>query len=191
MHGTPLPVIAEIAIPDASHCFRLVAPFLAAGVLIFLWRNSDEIINRLFPQWEWERKLGWLNFAAHRRADAVMRWLGYFVYAILAVALLGIVWAAKGLSALGQWSDPIVLSDLLFRIPVLLVSLGFWLYYLGGYLLPRMHGQYEEEKLEKFREEQKELEHEQDRNPKARFNKPQSKSRLNSSASPNRGRPSR
>jgi hypothetical protein len=189
MHGTPLPVIAEIAIPDASHCFRLVAPFLAAGVLLFLGRNSDEIFNRLFPHWEWERKLGWLNFAAHRRADAVMRWLGYFVYAILVVALAGIVWAAKGLSAMGQWDNVQVFSDLLFRIPVLLVCLGFWFYYLGGYLLPRMRGQYEEEELEKYREEQKE--HEHDRNPNARFNKPQTKSRLNSSASPNRGRPRR
>jgi len=191
MHGSLLPAFAEIAIPDAQQCLRVAAPFLAVAGLVALWRNLDEILNRLFPHWEFEKKLGWLNFKAQKRADTFLRGLGYFIYALLAAGLLGILWAAQGLAAIRQWDDVQVLGDILLRVPVLLVSLGFWLFYLFGHLIPRMCGQYEEEELEKFREEQRELEREQDRYPESRLKKPYHKARLNSPASSNRIKPRR
>jgi len=191
MHGSLLPAFAEIAIPDAQQCLRVAAPILAVAGLVALWRNSDEIINRLFPHWEFEKKLGWLNFKAHQRAETFLRGLGYFIYALLAAGLLGILWAAQGLAAIRQWDDIPVLGDILLRVPVLLVSLGFWLFYLFGYLVPKMRGQYEEEELEKFREEQRELERDQDRYPESRLKKPMSKPRLNSLTSSGRERPRR
>jgi hypothetical protein len=167
MHGTPLSVMAEISIPDAPHFLRFAAPFLAVVAFLFLWNRMGAIIGFLFPNLEWEKKLGWLNITAQHRADAFMRWLGYFVYAILALALLGILWVAEGFSVidLDQWTEPQVMVELIVRMLVLLVSLGFWLYYLSFELIPKMHGQYEEEELEKFRIEQKVLDQQKSTNP--------------------------
>jgi hypothetical protein len=171
MHVSPLSVMAEVAIPDARHCFRLAAPFIAVAAFLFVWNRMDTIINHLFPSWAWQKKLGWMNFTALRRADAFMRWLGYFVYAILAVALVGILWAAQGFPNLDNWNDPPVLEDLLVRVPILVICLAFWIFYLLAELFPRMSSQYEEEELQKFRAEQKELEHEEKMNPQSRVRK--------------------
>ena len=188
MQAPRLFIMADIAIPDAWQCFIWLAPFVTLAASIYLLRRMDLIMDRLFPHWEWERQLGWLNLAAQRRADRVLRWLGYFVYAVLGLTLLGIVWAAKGLSNFNNSDDPHVLLDLLIRIPVLLVSLLFWALYLGCELIPKLTGQYEEEELEKFRAEQAELELEREQNPSSRLKSPLHKAGANPLITPNRPR---
>jgi len=166
MSGLLLSVMAVIAIPDAPHFFRAIGPGLAVVAFLFVWHRIEWVVNRLFPDWAWQKKLGWLNFSAIRRADAFMQWLGYFVYVLLAAALVGILWVAEGFPTYEDWSDPPVLAILLVRVPVLVVCLGFWLLYLLGELIPKMSNQYEEEELEKFRAEQKEIERQEKMNPK-------------------------
>jgi len=188
MYGVPLTVMAAVGIPDARHFLRLAGPIIAVAAFLFVWRRMDAIIHHLFPDWEWQRKLGWLNFKAHRRADAFMRWLGYFVYAVLALTLAGILWAAQGLPNLDDWNDPPILLDLIVRALVLLLCLAFWAYYLLGELFPRMNRQYEEEELEKFRAEQSEYEKEEKMNPGSRLKKDQ-RSPLKISIVPSRPKP--
>ena len=188
MHGSPFFVMAEIAIPDAGQCIAWAAPFLVIAAAVCVLRRMDLIVDRLFPHWEWEKQLGWLNFTAHRRAEKVLRWFGYFIYAVLGMALFGIVWAAQGLASIRDLSDSSVMVELALRVPVLLACLGFWLVYLGCELLPKLRGQYEEEELIKFRAEQKELDEERERNPVSRIKSPLHKTRINSSITPNRNR---
>lgn len=191
MSGLPFDFIAEIAIPDAGQCLTWAAPVLAVVAMIGVLGRMDQIIDRLFPHWEWERRLGWLNIRAIRRAEKVLRWLGYFIYAVLGLALLGIVWSAQGLvETLNHWDNPHVAVELALRVPVLLASLGFWLVYLGCELLPKLRGQYEEEELQKFRAEQAELEREREQNPVSRVKTPLHQPRINPKTPtvPNRSR---
>jgi len=162
MRAQPLSFLAEIAIPSAGQCLRVAAPFLAVAAAWWLVARMDQIIAYLFPHLEWERKMGWLNIRAERQANAIWRWLGYAVYALLATALYGIVWSVQGLPPLDEWTDPSQVSEVATRLPVLLVSAGFWLVYLGCGLIPQLRNQYETEDLENFRAEQKELEREQE-----------------------------
>jgi hypothetical protein len=191
MHGSPFVFMAEIAIPDARQCIAWAAPFLVVGAAVCVLRRMDSIVDHLFPHWNWEKSLGWLNITAQRRAERVLRWLGYFVYAVLGLALFGIVWSAKELASISDWSDSSVVPKLALCVPVILACLGFWLVYLGCELIPKLRGQYEEESLEKFRAEQYELERERDMNPSSRVKSPLHKPRLDSSTAPNRIRPRR
>jgi hypothetical protein len=166
----------------AWQCFVWAAPFLAIAALWWLINRIDRIISRLFPYLEWEHSLGWLNIRAHRRAAMALRWIGYGVYATLAVALVGIVWAAKGLQQLDNWSDPWVMGDLALRVPALGFCLGLWVLYLGGWLLPKLRTGREEAGLKKFRAEMEEAEKElQERGgqPHSRIHSPLRKPRTN------------
>jgi len=183
MQGAPSLFLAEIAIPSAKQCLTFAAPFLSVAAFWWLVRRMDYIIDYLFPHWEWERKLGWLDIRTERRSGQILRWIGYVVYAALAVALYGIVWAAPALSTLDRLSDPAVARDLLRHVPVLLVSLGFWLVYLGLSLIPRLRHEYEKDELDRFRAEQKEIEEERERNPASRMKSPSPQTRF--------GRPTR
>src|SRR5580658_8190581 len=118
MHGMPHLFMAAIGIPSAWQCLKIAAPFLALIALRCVIRRVDTTVNRLFPQWEWEKRLGWLNLTTQRRAEAVLRWIGYMIYALLAAALYGIVWAAPALAQLNQWSDPTVLGEIPLKISV-------------------------------------------------------------------------
>src|SRR5260221_1795792 len=130
MHGALL-FLAEVAIPSAWQCLVFAAPLLVVAALWWLIERADQTVNHLFPEWEWEKRLGWLNLQAHRRADLVLRWLGYVVYAVLAVALYGIVWAAPVLGNLQQWDDPALMAKGAAQVSVLFICLGLWLGYLG------------------------------------------------------------
>jgi hypothetical protein len=185
MYGTPHLVLAAIGIPSAWQCFTVAAPFLAFAALRWVIHRIDFTVNRLFPHWEWERRLGWLNLGTQRRADAVLRWIGYFLYALLAAALYGIVWAAPALGQLDRWSDPNVLGEISLKISVLLVCLGLWLVYLGFELLPKLRRQHETEELERFRAEQAGYERESDHRPDSRLN-PVLKKRPGLAARPDR-----
>ena len=59
--ATPLSILAAIAVPSAWQCLAVAGPFLAIGAVWWLINRTDQILNHLFPDWEWERKLGWLE----------------------------------------------------------------------------------------------------------------------------------
>ena len=157
---------AVLAIPDARQCLIYAGPFLAVAAVWWLYNRMDAILAFLFPHWEWERNLGWLNIKAQKRADAVLRGLGYLFYALLAASLYGIFWGVQAIPA--DWSKAEAIKLFLERLPVFLVSVGLWMVYLGCTLIPKLRDQHEMEALEKFREEQKELEEERDQIKAAR-----------------------
>src|SRR5271156_3331249 len=111
-----VPVIDSPSSPVLFHLTpwqwaNLVAAIVSTWAAWWVMSHADRIINRIFPYNEWEKSLGWLNIRAQKRADAGLRWLGYFVYAVLAVALLGIVWAVEGVhNMISHWYDPDVVS---------------------------------------------------------------------------------
>lgn len=145
---------AQIAIPSAGECFSFIAPFASVLALWWVYHNADRIIERLFPQWEWEMRLSWLNIRAAKQAEAVWRWIGYGVYAMLAAALYGILWGSTCFSEIARTTEPTAVMMGTARLVILLVSLGLWLIYLGGELIPRLRREYEWEELEKSRAEQ-------------------------------------
>jgi len=180
MHALPCPLLAEIGIPNAWQCLRVAAPFLTVAAGWALIRRMDEILEHFFPQWEWEKEMGWLNIGLERRVERSLRGIAAAFYATLAAALVGIVWGAQGIALLDRMTEPGVLAEIALRLPVLFVSLAYWLLYLGCGLLPKLRRQYEEEGLEKFRAEQRELEREREAArpsrgkslPKPRFDPP-------------------
>jgi hypothetical protein len=160
MHTEPRLILAAIGIPGARQFFGFLAPILLVAILGWFVRRTDQIVARLFPDWEWEQRLGWLNLQAERQADFFFRWTGYLVYSILAAALYGIVWCAETMPDLNHWDDPYIMGELALRIPVLLVSLSLLLVYFGVWLIPKLRNEYETELLEKFNREQKRIEDE-------------------------------
>ena len=178
--------LAEIFIPTAWECLLVASPFLVLGAMWLLVRLVEQLIARLFPHWEWEKRLGWLNIRVERRAATVLRWMGYAVYAALAVALYGIVWAAPALGNLLQWDNPALVAEGAGQVPVLLICLGVWLVYLGCELIPKLRNQYEREELEKFRAAQAELEQERERQPPSRLKSSSAKPRFDLPARSNR-----
>lgn len=190
MHGVlPHSFLAEIAIPDAWQCFAVAAPVIAVIGLWTLIRNIDLIIHQLFPHWNWEARLGWLNIRAYQQADTILRWMGYVVYAVLAVALYGIVWGAEIVSWLHQLDDPKIMAEVARRLPVLLISGGIWLVYLGFALIPKLKREYEDEELEKYRAEMNETERETPR--PSRFPTGQPGYKTDYPAQPGRTKPGR
>jgi hypothetical protein len=188
MHGPPHLVVAAIGIPGAWQCLAVAAPFLFLAAVRWIVLRVDHAVDRLFPGWEWEKRLAWLNLRAQRRADAILRWIGYFVYALLAAALYGIVWAVPTLENFDRWNDPGVLGEICLRLPVLFLCLVFWLTYLGLELLPKLRRQYEADELEKFRAERTEIERDDARSPGSRLTPPPhlEKPRANPVARPER-----
>jgi hypothetical protein len=118
-----------------------------------------------------------------------MRWIGYFIYAVLAVALLGIAWASVALASLDRLEDPQVLADLALRVPVLLGCLGLWIVFLGCELIPKLRAKREMEGLKKFRAEQAEIERERERNQPSRLKASLYKPRFDQPAKSSRMRP--
>lgn len=161
MHGAmPFMVLAEIAIPTAWQCLVIASPVFAVTVVWWMITRTNQVIDAIFPDWEWEKRLGWLNIRASRRADAVLRWIGYFIYALLAATLYGIVWSASAFTDINQTSDPNGVANGMWKFSTLLICLGVWVLYLGWELIPKLRHQYEREELEKYRAEQTELEEE-------------------------------
>src|ERR1700678_3539635 len=97
---------AAIAIPSPTQCFMILAPIAALAALSGIYKGLDQALSKCFPGVEWQRQLGWFNIKAERQAAAVLRWIGYTIMAMLAVALYGIVWGAEGLRLLSRWYDP-------------------------------------------------------------------------------------
>ena len=168
----PFIFAANIAIPDARQCLVIAGPIL--GVIAAWWIIShiDQWISKLFPQWEWEKKLGWLNIQSARRADDIFRWLGYGVYALLAASLYGIVWSASAFADVNETLDPSSVANGMWKFSTLLMCMGLWVLYLGWELYPKLKREYEWEELQRYRAEQAEIEAEIEaqlgRNPASR-----------------------
>jgi hypothetical protein len=173
-------------LPSIWQYFVFAAPFLAVAILWLLAQRMDRIIHRLFPDLEWEKSLGWLNIRAERRAQTVLRWIGYIIYALLAIALYGIFWGAEGLQALDNWSDPWVMGDLALRVPVLIFCLGLWLVFFCSWLIPKLRAERELKDLKKYRAKAGEEEREREKEPRSRIHAPLLKPRTNAVLVPNR-----
>jgi hypothetical protein len=158
--AAPAIIHTEIAIPDLRQCLIYGSPLLLIGALWGLCQLTEIVIHRLFPHWEWEKQLGWLNIRASKRADTALRWIGYFVHALLAVSLYGIVWAAPAFSNIMRWNEPYAVAEGAWQLSTLLICLGIWLVYFGWELGPKLRRRHEAEELEKFRRKQAELEEE-------------------------------
>jgi hypothetical protein len=169
MNGALSPsIIAQALMIMGWKCLVFLAPFFVVAVVWWLINRTDRVIGYLYPDLEWEHSLGWLNIQAERRANTAIRWLGYGIYVILFDALVGILWAAEGLQNWDRWSDPWVMGDLALRVPALLICMGIWILYLGGWLIPKLRIQREEAELKRFRAELGEGELERGKYPRSR-----------------------
>ncbi len=146
--------VAAMGIPNAWLCLKVAAPYLVAYGLWWCISRMDQLLNKLFPHWEWEKRMGWLNIRLERQTDTILRWMGYGLFAALAAALYGIVCGVQALQAISNWGEPEVFGEIAMRVLTLVICLGFWLVYLGGVLVPKLRNQYEADELEKFRAQQ-------------------------------------
>jgi len=170
MHGLVTSLfLADLAIPNAGQCFRVAAPVLALIGAWWMIARMDQVIDKLFPSWEWEKRLGWLNIGVERRADTVLRWIGHAVHALLAAALYGILWGASFPSDLSRTNDPSSTAQGMSKLSTLLLCLGVWVLYLGWELIPKLRNEYEREELEKYRAELDDLEEDPAVNPSSRL----------------------
>jgi hypothetical protein len=147
-----MPVLALFA-PSAMQCVAIAGPVGSVFGLIWLVRHGHEWVAAIFPHWEWERELGWLNLRAHRRADRIFRWVRYVVHAGLLLALGGIIWNAFIFGSFDEWDDPGAVGILLIHLSMLIACLAVWIVYLVTILAPRLREEYEREELERFRKE--------------------------------------
>ena len=186
MDGALTPLFqTRMAIPNPWQLLVWAGPLLSIAAVWWLVNRTDQIVNYLFPDLEWERSLGWLNIKAERRAKTALRWVGYGFYLLLAALLYAIVRLADGFPALADWSQTDVLSDLVVRTPALVVCLGIWLLYLGCWLMPKLRNQREEAALKKFRAQMEEIEREKEMHqPASRVKMPLQKPRTNEPLTP-------
>jgi hypothetical protein len=148
-------LLADIALPSLRDGLAFAAPVFTLAALAWLVFRTDRFMGAVFPDLEWERNLGWLNIRAERRAGRALRWVGYAVVVLLLDSLAGILWAAKGMPRLADWSDPWVMGELALRVPALVFCLLIWVLYLGLGLLPRLRAEREAAAYRKFRAEAK------------------------------------
>ena len=147
----PTFILAEIALPSWHDLVAFAMPVLFLAGLAFLVFRTDQIVQVVFPDLEWERSLGWLNIKAEKRASRAMRWVGYGVIVLLVDALVILFCAVKGLPDLSNWADPWVMGDLALRVPAIGFCLLIWVIYLGLVLLPRVRAEREAAAYKKFR----------------------------------------
>jgi hypothetical protein len=140
-------------IPTPGQCLAVVAPVVSIGGIIWFARHGDQVIERLFPHWEWERKFGWLNLKANRRAAMVLRGFRHLLHAFLLLDLL-VVLAFAWLT--GQHHD-MDTREGVFTYALEMIYFGVflspWIYYFIAVLGPRVIAEYEEEELQRYRAE--------------------------------------
>lgn len=154
MHGEHFRLfLAELAVPSPEECLVFAAPVLVLAVCWWLISRTDRVVHYVFPYLEWEHSLGWFNIKAERRANFAMRLVRFGVYVLLFDSLFGIVWGAKGLQQLDQWSDPWVIGGLALRIAALCFCLAIWVLYLGTYVIPRIRAERDHAAWRKIQDE--------------------------------------
>ena len=142
-----------LIIPTAGQCLAVAGPVASVGAVLWFLRHGDQLIARLFPHWEWERKLGWLNARATRRAETILRGVRHFGHACLLVALIGVLFFAW----LAGRPHNMDTADGIFLLAAEWIYFGAclvpWIYYFAAILWPRIMAEYEEEELMRYREE--------------------------------------
>jgi len=145
-----------LLVPSASQCWSIIGPIVAVIVVIWLMRNSTRIVETLFPQLEWERKLGWLNARADRRANQVLRGLQHLLHLFLLVMLAGeltFAWLAGN----PDTDSSVGLFTLAGTYVYMGVCLSPWIYYFVVVLGPRLQAEFEEQELARYRAENPEM----------------------------------
>jgi hypothetical protein len=142
-----------LLVPSVSQCLAIAAPAAGIGFIIWFLRHGDRVVARLFPHWEWERRLGWLNAKANRRAETVLRGLRHLGHAFLLLdlaAFLALAWLVGGShdmdSSIGAFSY-------LLEMGYFGACLVPWIYYFAVILGPRITAEFEEEELQRYRAE--------------------------------------
>lgn len=169
--------------PILNEIFAFAGPLLIIAAVCWFLSRTERVVNYMFPYLEWERSLGSFNIKAEKRANTAIRWVKFGIYIMLVDALFGILWGAKGLPMLHDWSDPWVMGELALRMPALGFCLGLWVFYIGGYLIPRVRAERDRAAWLKMRREN-EAEDEAHRargevTPKSRVHAPLRKPRAN------------
>lgn len=142
-----------LIIPTAGQCFAIAAPVASIYGIVWFVRHGDRVIERLFPHWEWERKLGWLNFRANRRAEWVLRGVRHLLHTfllIMLVAVLTLAWFAGGPQ---DMDSAVGVFTYVLELIYLGLCLSPWIYYFVLNLGPRLTAEYEEEELLRYRAE--------------------------------------
>jgi len=148
-----------LLVPSASQCWSIIGPIVAVIVVIWLMRNSTRIVETLFPQLEWERKLGWLNARADRRANQIMRVLQHLLHLFLLVDLVGVLafgWLVGHPDTETQAGMLMLANEYVYMG----VCLSPWIYYFVVVLGPRLWAEFEEEELARYRAENPEVDEE-------------------------------
>ena len=181
----PLPpsIVAEAILIMAWKFLVFLTPFFLIAALWWLVNQTERVMHYLFPHLEWEHSLGWLNIKAERRARTAIRWIGYSIYFLLAVTLLGLPVGATGVEQMiDQWPEPPLTADLAVRLMILVFSVGVWWLYFGCWLIPKRRAAREEAELKRFRAEMAEVEMERgERTPRSRIYSGLPKPRANGS----------
>jgi hypothetical protein len=122
-------------------------------------RNGNRVIDQLFPQLEWERKLGWLNARADRRANQILRVLQHLLHLFLLVMLVGVLTFAW-LVGHPDTDTSLGLFTLAGSYVYLGVCLSPWIYYFVVVLGPRLQAEFEEQELARYRAENPDVDEE-------------------------------
>jgi len=148
-----------LLVPTAGQCWSVAGPIVSVGGVIWLMRNSTRIVESLFPDLEWERKLGWLNARADRRANQILRGLQHLLHLLLLVALVGELTFAW-LAGHPDMATSFGLLTLAGTYVYMGVCLSPWIYYFTVLLGPRLQAEFEEQELARYRAENPDIEQE-------------------------------
>jgi hypothetical protein len=148
-----------LLVPSASQCWSIAGPIVAVVVVIWVMRNSTRIVETLFPQLEWERRLGWLNARADRRANQILHGLQHLLHLFLLVMLAGeltFAWLAGN----PDTASSAGLLTLAGTYVYMGVCLSPWIYYFVVVLGPRLQAEFEEQELARYRAENPDIDEE-------------------------------
>lgn len=148
-----------LLVPSASQCWSMAGPMVAVAAVIWTVRNSSRIIETLFPQLEWERRLGWLNARADRRANQILRVVRHLLHLFLLVMLVGVLTFAW-LAGHPDTDTSLGLFTLVGTYVYMGVCLSPWIYYFMLVLGPRLQAEFEEQELARYRAENPEIDEE-------------------------------
>jgi hypothetical protein len=148
---------AALLVPTAGQCLQIGGPIVLVLGTIWFWRNGDLLLERLFPNWEWERQLGWLNLRANRQADRILRALTHLLHGALLIALIGILALSSFLGRPLDTDSAITLFSIFGVWVYLIACYGFWIYYFAAILAPRVRDEYEAAELARYRRENPEV----------------------------------
>jgi hypothetical protein len=146
-------VVMALLIPSPGQCLTIAAPVASIAAIIWFSRHGDRVIARLFPHWEWERRLGWLNARANRRAETVLRGLRHLGHTFLLfdlAAILGLSWFVGGPHDMDSGASVFTYVLEMVYLGVCLIP---WIYYFVVILGPRIRAEFEEEELQRYRAE--------------------------------------